>query len=232
MNSVDSFLNPVIIWLPQVFFGVVIILAVFFYYLTVRRPENPRPRFKKLAFWTIGFKFFYAAIMTAGQYFIWSEDQFSKLFLNQPLKIPTGTSLLEHIPLFSGSKLGYFLFYSWGHFWLNAIWSLVIALAFWFFLKALEKKESRFFYPGETELGFVLTLAVGWPNFVVFLPLAFIAMVLVSIFRMVFLKESYTTLGWPFILAAIAAFIFGQAILGSLDWELLKISLSVLPAFT
>jgi hypothetical protein len=230
MNFIDSTLNPALTLLPQFFFGAVLLLAVVFYYLTVHRPENPRPRFKKLAFWAIGFKFFYAAILTVGQYFLWSEDQFAKLFLNQPLKHGGDISAIGGLPLFSGTKLGYFLFYSWGHFWLNAFLSLAIALAFWLFLKALEKKESRFFYPGETELGFALTLAVGWPGFVVFLPLAFIAVVLVSLFRLLFMKEAYTTIGWPFILAAIAAFAFGQIILGNLNWEFLKISLSVFPA--
>lgn len=228
MNFIDSFLDPALVWLPQAFFGLVIILAVIFYYRTTRSPENPRPYFKRLAWWTIGFKFFYAAALTAGQYFLWSEDQFSRLFLNAPLK-STALSMAGNIPLFSNSKLGYFLFYSWGHFWLNALVSVALAFALWSFLKALQKKESRFFYPGETELGFVLTLAVGWPNFVVFLPLTFIMVILVSLFRMIFMKEPYTTLGWPFILAAVIAFAFSQVILGNFDWELLKISLGVLP---
>ncbi len=212
-------------WLPQVFFGLVIVLAIVFYILTVRSPENPRPRFKKLALWTIGFKFFYALVLTVGQYLFWSKDEFSRLFLSQPLKYGSEISAIGGLPLFSDSKLGYFLFYSWGHFWLNAIWIVLFALAFWAFLKVLEKKEARFFYPGETELAFMLALAVGWPNFVVFLPLAFIAMVWISLFRIFFMKETHTTIGWPFILAAIAAFVFGQAILGELNWELLKISL-------
>lgn len=230
MNFIDSTLNPAMIWLPNAFFALVIALAVIFYFWTTRKPENPRPRFKKLAFWTIGFKFFYAIILTLGQYFIWSQDQFTRLFLSTPLKI-SGLSPIGRVPLFADSKLGYFLFYSWGHFWLNAIVSVALALVFWFFLKVLQKKEARFFYPGEVELGFVLTLAVGWPNFVIFLPLAFLMIILVSLFRMVFMKEAYTTIGWPFILAAAITFVFGHALLGNLDWQLLKISLGALPAF-
>ena len=190
MSFIELYVNPALILLPQIFFGAVILLAIFFYFLTVRRPENPRPRLKKLTFWTIGFKFFYAALLTIGQYFLWNSDQFGRLFLEQPLRYGSEISAVGGLPLFSGTKLGYFFFYSWGHFWLNAVWSLVIALVFWLFLKALEKKESRFFYPGETELGFVLTLAVGWPNFVVFIPLAFLAVVIVSVFRILFIKEA------------------------------------------
>jgi hypothetical protein len=142
-----------------------------------------------------------------------------------------GLSPIEHIPFLFDSKLGYFFFYSWGHFWLNALVSIALAFALWSFLKMLQKKEARFFYLGETELGFVLALAVGWPNFVVFLPLAFLSVVLISLFRTIFLKKAYTTLGWPFILAAILAFVFGQAIIGSFGWQLLKISLATLLAF-
>ncbi len=227
MNFLSSILPAILTWLPNVFFGVIIALAILFYFLTQKNPENLRPYFKRLAWWTIGFKVFYAAIMTVGQYFVWNSDQFSRLFLSQPLKMP-GLSPVEVIPIFSNSKLGYFLFYSWGHFWLNALVSIALAFVLWAFLKMIQKKEARFFYPGETELGFVLTLAVGWPNFVVFLPLAFLSVVLVSLFRMIFMKESYTTVGWPFILAAIFAFVLGQAIIGSFDWQLLKISLSAL----
>ena len=229
MSFVNSILTPVLVWLPNVFFGVVIILAILFYLSTLKNPESPKPYFKRLAWWTVGFKLLYAAILTIGQYFIWNGDQFGKIFLSQPLKIPNGVSPLEHLPLFSSSKLGYFLFYSWGHFWLNALVSIALALVFWAFLKALQKKEARYFYKGETELGLVLTLAVGWPNFVVFIPLTFLMVVLVSLFRTIFIKESYTTLGWPLILAAIIAFALGQAILGNFDWEFLKISLGILP---
>lgn len=225
MNSADSTLNLILIWFPQVFFSLVIILAIVFYFLTIRNPENPRPRFKKLAFWAIGFKFFYAIVLTIGQYLFWSKDEFSRLFLTQPLKYGSEISAIGGLPLFSDSKLGYFLFYSWGHFWLNAIWIALIALVFWGFLKILEKKKARFFYPGETELALILTLAVGWPNFIVFIPLALVMVVLVSSFRMIFMKEPYTTVGWPFILAAIVAFVFGQAILGEINLEILKISL-------
>ena len=49
--------------------------------------------------------------------------------------------------------------------------------------------------------------------------------ILVSLFRMTFIKEAYTTLGWPLILAAIIAFAFGQVIIGNLNLEFLKISL-------
>lgn len=196
MDFTNSFLNPVLVELPKVFFAGVILLAAVFYPCTLKNPGDSGSRFKKLAFWAVSFKFLYALVLTLGQYFVWSEDQFGKLFLNQPNN--------------------YFIFYSWERFWLDAVLSAVIAFLFWLFLKALQKKESRFFYPGETELGLVLTLAVGWPGLVVFIPLAFLLVVLVSLFRGIFLKEPYTTVGWPFIAAAALTFVFGSAVLSAL----------------
>ncbi|MGC9610689.1 MAG: hypothetical protein ABSE68_00460 [Minisyncoccia bacterium] len=196
MDFTNSFLNPFLIYLPKVFSAGVILLAAFFYLRVLKNPEDSASRLKKLAVWVIGFRFFYALILTLGQYFVWNEDQFGKLFLKQPNN--------------------YFIFYSWERFWLDAVLSAVIAFLFWFFLKALQKKESRFFCPGETELGLALTIAVGWPDCVIFIPLTFLLVVLFSLFRMIFLKESYTTIGWPFIFAAALTLISGSAVLSSL----------------
>ena len=88
--------------------------------------------------------------------------------------------------------------------------SLLVAGAFYLFLLFLAKYQERFFEKGEIALGFLLGLTVGWPNFIVFLPLVFIAVIFVSILRLIFLKEAYTTLGAPLLLAAFTAILFGD----------------------
>ena len=104
---------------------------------------------------------------------------------------------------------GYFIFYSFWHYWLSAILVIVVAFLFWLILKALQKYQSRFFEDGEVELGVLAALIVGWPGFVVFIPLLFLAVVLVSIFRMVFFKEAYTTLGAPMLFGVLLFLILG-----------------------
>lgn len=101
---------------------------------------------------------------------------------------------------------------------MEAMLSIALAFLFWFFLKALQKKEERFFESGETELGLVLALAIGWPDFVIFLPFAFLAVALFSLFRHSFLKEVYTTIRWPFVAAAVLTFLFSGKIFAILPF--------------
>jgi hypothetical protein len=196
MDLINSLLNPFLIYSPKVFFAGAMLLAAVFYFISLKNAGVPKPHFKILAWCIVGFQFFYALVLTLGQYYIWNGDKFGKLLLAQPG--------------------GYFLFYSWERFWLNPVLSVIIALVFWLFLNALRRKEGRFFRSGETELGLVLMLAVGWPNSVIFIPLAFLSVVFVSLFRMIFLKEPYTTVGWPFILVAALTLFFGRIILSAL----------------
>jgi hypothetical protein len=120
-------------------------------------------------------------------------------------------------------ELKYFIGYSWMHFWFNFVLSVGVALVFYLFLKFLKKRNERFFEEGETEIGFLCALIAGWPNIVIFLPLVFILVVLESIFSNFFLKESFTTLGFAVILAAIIAFIWGGKIIAVLGLGVLII---------
>jgi hypothetical protein len=81
------------------------------------------------------------------------------------------------------------------------------------FLNLLRKYQPRFFEDGEPELGFALALFIGWPKFLVLLPIALLSVVLVSIFRMVVLREAYTTLGWPLVLSAFLNLLYGNSLL-------------------
>lgn len=184
MDSIISFLNPIFEWLPMAFFGSIIFFAAVL-------PQN---YLKKLAWWSAGFRIFYAAILSLSQYYIWTLDSFTKFFLD------------------------YIVSYSWSRFWTDVLFSFALAILFWFFLKALQKKEERFFEAGETELGLVLALALGWPDFVIFVPLAFLAVVLFSLFRQLFMKEAYTTIRWPFVAAAVVTFVLSAKIFAVLPF--------------
>ena len=121
------------------------------------------------------------------------------------------------------SKLGYFLFYSFGRFWLGLLISLLAAAAFYIFLRSLKKYQERFFEDGETELGFLAALIAGWPAFIVFLLLVFPGVVLVAIYRRLFTGEMYTTLGWPLVLAALASLLWGKSLIIALGLRVLFI---------
>jgi hypothetical protein len=201
-------LAVVLTWLPKIFFAIVFLLVAFLYFFYRESKSNEANKltklisYKSLIVGSIVFRLFYAALLTVSQYYVWSQNKFTQLLLNER---------------------GYFLFYSYGRFWLNAFISIGAAFIFYIFLKSLQKHRERFFEAGGTELGFLSALIVGWPSFVIFLPLVFIFVILISISRRIFIKEIYTTLGWPFILATLAALIFGSKLLLFLGLKVISI---------
>jgi len=201
MDFVMSYvLIPFIKWGQYFFYFVILFIAANKRFSWLRYFSSLSYKF--LIWSVIGFKFFYASIETFGQYYIWSDNKFTKLLLDQ---------------------IGYFIFYSWGRFWLEIVVSLVAALAFYLFLVFLKKYKERFFEEGEVELGFILALTVGWSNFIVFLPLVFLSVILVSIFRKIVFKETYTTLGAPLLLAALLVLLFGRYFIDILGLAALRV---------
>ena len=115
----EFIIGPFIIWLPKVFLGTVFALLFLVYaaenFLERKGKASPQifnKIYKLLPIVLISFYVFYASIETIAQYYVWSRDSFSKLFLP------------PH------QDLSYFIFYSFGRFWLNAI--LTIGLGFVF----------------------------------------------------------------------------------------------------
>lgn len=218
----------VLTYLPIVFFWTIFLAVVYRYFYNFRQsPINWTLDYKKLITGLLGFRIFYALLLTINQYYIWSQNQFTQLLLNSPLgqAIPNSGifNKICQLSIVNCQKSGYFIFYSYGRFWLNVFIAIGVAFVFYLFLKFLKKYQERFFEEGETELGFLAALIVGWPNFVVFLPLVFVSVVLISLFRRLVLKEVYTTLGWPFILAVLIMLVFGDQLIKILNLGVLKI---------
>ena len=166
----------------------------------------------------------YAGLLSVLQYYAWANfGKMGESFLNAPLGSSIPVPFIQQFPGLFNHPLGYFLFYSYGRFWLNALISLLVAWAFYKFLFVLKRYNGRFFEEGETELGYLMALIVGWPAFTVFVPLIFVFVVLVSLFRLIVFKETLTTLGWAFICATLVASLYGNAFLSLLGWSALKI---------
>jgi hypothetical protein len=153
----------------------------------------------------------YAGISTYAQYYLWEQDGVGQTLLNTPLKVEaTSTSIFSKaINAIAQTKFGYFIFYSWGRFWFWPSISACFGLLWFGFLTVLKKYNDRYFYEGETMLGLVLALLVGWPKVLIFIPLTFFMVVFVSIYRGIRYKEIYTSLGVPFLWAAAIAILCG-----------------------
>lgn len=234
MNIVNFLLGPFLVWLPPVFWWIAFLAAALTYvssYVPLRR------RFQKLIlafastdYWTliytaIGFRLLYAVFISVAQYTVWKNGgDFTNMLANSPLdeKVPS-TFITNLFPSVFQSQFGYVTFYTLGRYGVNVLWSIALAFMFWGFLRVLKKYNERFFDTQETELGLLCALVVGWPNFVIFIPLVFLSVIVVSIIRGIFLKEAYTTLGYPFLLATAACLLCGSYLIDVLNLGVLRI---------
>lgn len=216
LNDFLRYFLDVAIWLA--FF-----VAVFCYFWRKKFSESYRKINKITALSVLSFRVAQAIFLTVGQYYIWVNDNLGKAFLNSPLTDAVPIDNIFKNSFIFQNKFGYFIFYSYGRFWLNVIVVLIYSAVFYFFLKLLQKHKERFFEKGEAELGLISSLLVGWPNFVIFLPLVFVFVVIISVGRRIFLKEFYTTLGLPLLFTAGIVILFGEKIIHILNLGVLKI---------
>lgn len=219
--DLQSFLfSPLLTWLPIVFSILVLVLAGYFYFGR-HKFQNLYKYFLYLIGAVILFRLGYAALLALGQYYLWSASEFTKLLTTTPLGRDVPVPFF--LQFLSSTPLGYFIFYSYGRFWISLILTLFVAFLFFGFLKLLRRYQERFFREGEVELGLLTALIVGWPNFVIFIPLVFLSVVVVSLFRLIFLKEPYTTLGVPLVLSAAMTLILSAAVTLIWNRELIEI---------
>lgn len=180
--------------------------------------------FRNLAIVVVVGKILNAGLLMYLQYSVWRQSgAIGEVFLNSPVSKNLPFSTAKNFEWLLDNKFGYFLFYSWGRFWLSVVISLLVAYLFYLFLRTLKLKTERFFEDGETELGVLCALIVGWPGFVLFVPFVFLSVVVVSIVKLLFFKEKYTTLGAPFILATVIVLVFGSYLISLFGLWVLKV---------
>jgi hypothetical protein len=210
--------GPFLLWFPPLFIGAAFACAL----LGVVGRTHPgwftafraRVPVRTLIRATVVFRVGFALFLTYGQYYVWSQSTLTQSLLHSPLDPATMPFwLVRAFPWIFNTDLGYLFFYSWGRFWLNALLSIAVAALFFWYLRMLERRNARFFEEGEPELGFLMALLVGWPDIVVFVPFVFLAVVLTSVFRGTVLRQPLTTLGWPFLIAALVTLTCGGLIL-------------------
>lgn len=224
-NLVAPLLGALLAWLPLIAFGLFLAITLFFYLRRGGSPALVKRRFRILAFAAVGFHAAYALLLTFVQYAVWKGGgTITEVLVSSPLAeaVPP-TFPFSLLPWLGESSLGYFLFYSWGRFWLEAVLAVGIAIAFWGLLRVIKMHNSRYFREGDVELGFLTALLSQWPGFLFFLGFTFISVVFVSIFRMAFMKEKYTTLGAPFLLAALLTIIFRLTLIDLLNLQVLVV---------
>ena len=219
------FLSPVLTYVPEIFFGVLLLFAGIRYYFHFRRGDLEGTKtakfFGKLIVAGIAFKILYAGFLTWGQYVIWKVSGFSSVLLTESLKkIPA--DFANSMPWLFDVKGGYFLFYSFNHFWLEVLIALVLSFAFYFVLLTLKKKNPRFLSVADARLGLLGGIAAGWPGFVIFFVLFLLFFLALGLYRQFVLKEEFTPVTEPLFAAAFLAAAFGFWFVNLLGLSVLK----------
>lgn len=223
MDVKNFFLGSSLGWMLSISLSVIFTLSVLLYALR----KHHRIPFGRIIRWlavaAVFVRVLYASFTTYGQYYIWSQGELGQLLLNSPLasEVPLPKWLLSS-PIFAG-RFGYFTFYALGHFWASQFVAIGVSILFWWFLKILQKYRAQFFEAGEVTLGLLTSLIIGWPNVLVFIPLTFVLMVLLSLFRTLVLKQYTTTIGWPLLIAAALTMVWGNKLVSVLGWGVLRV---------
>ncbi|RJQ26050.1 hypothetical protein C4565_07480 [Candidatus Parcubacteria bacterium] len=213
----SAYILPIVLW-------VIFLFACVRYFLRKKFiARESLLSFRNLIIYAIGGRIAHAGLLMYLQYSLWNEGGMGSYFLTAPLSKDLPIDGMKYFGWLFTNKFGYFLFYSWGRFWLSVIISIFVAYIFYIFLKLLKKRTERFFEEGEVELGFLSALIVGWPLFVIFVPLVFLSVIIVSLVRLIFLKQQYTTLGTPFLLAVLFLLLFGSYFIDVFNLVVLKV---------
>jgi len=147
-----------------------------------------------------------AITATVVQYLLWSSSAFTDMLLHSKLENTFTSRFMNEAFDVEG---GYFAFFAFVSIWLELLLAAFLAFVFWLVLKTLRRHNDRFFEDGEVTLGLFAALLSGWPNILLFIFFTFFSVVAVSIFRLIFIKEAYTTLGAPFLLALLLTLLAG-----------------------
>lgn len=150
-------------------------------------------------------KVFYSAALTILQYFVWKDGGVMQY------------SLPPHQPW------NYFAGYSFTHFFYGTLLGIISAIVFYFLLKAVRKYRAEILEEEEIELGAVGALIIGWPGSIIYITLAFLVLVVLSLFNRVFFKDSYTTITWPLIISLIITFFLSNQLINLLNLSVLRI---------
>lgn len=177
--------------------------------------------FKKLSLVVLGFLLVYPLALSLIQYRVWKGNEFTQILLTMPLssevELPVWLMPIQFV--FDG-KLGYFLFYSYGRFFVPSFISILAGFGLYWCLRLLRGFLRRGISNEELWLICFAALAVGWPRFIVFVPLLFVFLLLEA-FANARKAESRIPMDRVVWLAAAATLLFGRDILLLLSFSVL-----------
>lgn len=204
---INFFFGQFLVWLPWSF-SLIILLSIGLRFV----PNKLKfwQRFKKIPIFNIvillvGATLFFDIFLTILQYITWSHSAFSK-FLLPPYQ-----------------PLTYYLRYSLYNIWLADIITLIPAGLIWLIFLMLKKYKPDSVKMEEISLILLLTLLLGWPKSLIFIPLFFLITLLSAVINILFFKRSQINFLPAIIIAAVIIFFLGNAFISQLGLTVLSL---------
>jgi hypothetical protein len=195
MKILSFILNFGIIWAPVFLAFLLLILVAAQHFLRGRKLFVVlRLRLlttKRLIVFLLGAGLLFKLLLSGLQYYVWRASGLGQ-FLLPPYQ-----------------SWGYFIRYSFFHFWLPGLLSLIMAAALYLIFYLLKRRRSEVISAEDLNLAFLLALLAGWPKFVIFLPL-FLGLTLISVIIRTIAKKEAASLAWPLILAMLLTLLLGN----------------------
>lgn len=166
----------------------------------------------------VALHFLYGIIATWGQYRAWmAGSDITRMFFFASL--PSETPLPAYIewarPLFEHAH-GYFIFYSFEHFFLGTIVLFIVTGLFFLFLFTRAWYRSTNFREGDILLIVLAMLISGWPGVIILLPTGLISAIALSVGARFFYGIERIPLSPIFLFAAPVMLIFANPILAAI----------------
>jgi len=181
-------------WLPLIFSGTIILILIINHLFSSRKYLRFLKKLEntKLIYILIGATLLFDTVLSILQYVTWHSSPLSRFFLPpyQPIN--------------------YFLSYILFHFWLAGLLVLILALAFYLFFKLAKKYRDDLVSSEELPLILLAGLLVGWPNFIILVPLFFLLTLIFSVVNLLVFKKKKNTLLYPLIISLVIVFLIGS----------------------
>lgn len=198
---------------------IVLILAGYWYW---KNSEKTAAFFKRLVLVTLGLKMLAAAFFTWSQWYVWhlSRPEFLSLPLSSNLKLFGAFKIFDFLKSIKG---GYFIFYSFGHFWLELLLALLVAAGWWFLLKLVAKYKEVTVTSDELLLAWITAVIAGWPGIVLYVPIVFMLMALGMLYFRLRKIDKLVAMGWPVIMSSTIVLVAGTFLVELLGLAVLKV---------
>lgn len=191
-------------------------------YFYARGRDNLKAVINRLFWAVLALKLLKPAFFTGAQWYVWhvSRPEFLALPLAADLKL---LGWLDIFSFLKGVSGGYFIFYSFGRFWLGALIALAAATLWWLVLRLLAKRRPEVMRPEELSLAWITAAIAGWPGFILYVPMSLAFAVVGTLYLMARKMDSRLPIGWPMIIASVLVAVAGTFLIGLLGLSVYKI---------